>query len=113
MNLPYTIVIQWSDEDNCYLVSLPEFPSQKFHTHGETYELIALFVPRRKSLDSRLRGNDSFSFNGICGAFISAHLLIYNHWFYDWFMPPLSGLGSSSHGCQPVAFLLDATLDHL
>ena len=38
MNLPYTIVIQWSDEDNCYLVSLPEFPSQKFHTHGETYE---------------------------------------------------------------------------
>ncbi len=38
MNLPYTIVIQWSDEDNCYLVTWPEFPSQKFHTHGETYE---------------------------------------------------------------------------
>lgn len=38
MKLPYTIVIQWSDEDQCYLVHLPEFPSQPFHTHGDTYE---------------------------------------------------------------------------
>lgn len=38
MNLPYTIVIQWSNEDQCYLVHLPEFPTQQFHTHGETYE---------------------------------------------------------------------------
>ncbi len=38
MNLPYTIVIQWSNEDQGYLVHLPEFPTQKFHTHGETYE---------------------------------------------------------------------------
>ncbi|WP_013320887.1 type II toxin-antitoxin system HicB family antitoxin [Gloeothece verrucosa] len=38
MNFPFTIVIQWSDEDNCYLVHLPEFPTQQFHTHGETYE---------------------------------------------------------------------------
>ena len=38
MNLPYTIVIQWSNEDQCYLVHLPEFPTQKFHTHGETFE---------------------------------------------------------------------------
>ncbi|MGK7927286.1 MAG: type II toxin-antitoxin system HicB family antitoxin [Spirulina sp.] len=38
MKLPYTIVIQWSDEDRCYLVHLPEFPSQTYHTHGETYE---------------------------------------------------------------------------
>ncbi|MEM9540427.1 MAG: type II toxin-antitoxin system HicB family antitoxin [Cyanobacteria bacterium P01_E01_bin.42] len=38
MNLHYTIVIQWSDEDCCYLVHLPEFPSQTYHTHGETYE---------------------------------------------------------------------------
>lgn len=37
-NLPYTIVIQWSDEDQCYLVHLPEFPTQKYHTHGETYD---------------------------------------------------------------------------
>lgn len=34
----YSMVIQWSDEDACYLVHLPEFPFQQFHTHGETYE---------------------------------------------------------------------------
>ena len=38
MKLPYTVIIFWSDEDNCYLVHLPEFPSQKFHTHGNSYE---------------------------------------------------------------------------
>ncbi|WP_445172598.1 type II toxin-antitoxin system HicB family antitoxin [Microcoleus sp.] len=38
MKLHYIIVIQWSDEDNCYLVHLPDFPSQQFHTHGHTYE---------------------------------------------------------------------------
>jgi antitoxin HicB len=38
MNLPYTIIIQWSSEDKCYLVHLPEFPPQKYHTHGDTYE---------------------------------------------------------------------------
>jgi predicted RNase H-like HicB family nuclease len=33
----YTIMIQWSDEDQCYVVSLPEWG--KFcHTHGDTYE---------------------------------------------------------------------------
>jgi predicted RNase H-like HicB family nuclease len=34
----YSMVIQWLDEDNCYLVHLPEFPWQQFHTHGKTYE---------------------------------------------------------------------------
>jgi predicted RNase H-like HicB family nuclease len=38
MKLPYTVLIFWSDEDNCYLVHLPEFPSQKYHTHGDSYE---------------------------------------------------------------------------
>jgi predicted RNase H-like HicB family nuclease len=33
----YSMVIQWSDEDNAYLVHLPEFPWQQFVTHGETY----------------------------------------------------------------------------
>lgn len=33
----YTVVIQWSDEDQCYVVSLPEWgPYAK--THGDTYE---------------------------------------------------------------------------
>lgn len=37
MNLPYTIIIRWSSEYQCYLVHLPEFPTQKYHTHGDTY----------------------------------------------------------------------------
>src|SRR5215216_2229275 len=33
----YTVIIQWSDEDRCYVVSLPEWgPYCK--THGDTYE---------------------------------------------------------------------------
>lgn len=38
MNNHYSMVIQWSEEDNCYLVHLPDFPFQEFHTHGDTYE---------------------------------------------------------------------------
>lgn len=38
MSLQYSMVIQWSDEDQKYLVHLPEFPWQHFMTHGETYE---------------------------------------------------------------------------
>jgi predicted RNase H-like HicB family nuclease len=33
----YSIVIRWSDEDQAYLVILPEFGPQP-QTHGETYE---------------------------------------------------------------------------
>jgi antitoxin HicB len=32
------MTIQWSDEDQAYLVHLPEFPAQHFVTHGDTYE---------------------------------------------------------------------------
>jgi predicted RNase H-like HicB family nuclease len=32
------MIIIWSEEDNCYLVHLPDFPFQQFHTHGDTYE---------------------------------------------------------------------------
>ena len=38
MSLRYSMIIQWSDEDQCYLVHLPEFPTQKYHSHGNTYE---------------------------------------------------------------------------
>ena len=34
--LHYSILIQWSNEDNKYIVTLPEFPG--CHTHGDTYE---------------------------------------------------------------------------
>jgi predicted RNase H-like HicB family nuclease len=35
-NLKYSIVIQWSDEDQAYLVILPEF-GPNAQTHGDTY----------------------------------------------------------------------------
>ena len=38
MNLKYQMIIQWSEEDNIYLVALPDFPGQQWSTHGETYE---------------------------------------------------------------------------
>ncbi len=38
MKSRYSMVIQWSDEDDLYLVHLPEFPWQQFVTHGKTYE---------------------------------------------------------------------------
>jgi predicted RNase H-like HicB family nuclease len=34
--MKYTIVIQWSDTDQCYVVSLPEW-GEFCHTHGDTY----------------------------------------------------------------------------
>lgn len=37
MNSRYTIILQWSEEDQCYVVSLPEW-GDYCHTHGDTYE---------------------------------------------------------------------------
>ena len=37
MKIHYTITIQWSEEDQCYVVSLPEW-GEYCHTHGDTYE---------------------------------------------------------------------------
>ncbi len=39
-NLHYSIVIQWSNEDQAYLVTLPEWEGRVFNpvTHGDTYE---------------------------------------------------------------------------
>ena len=34
--LKYSMLIEWSDEDNKYIVTLPEFPN--CYTHGATYE---------------------------------------------------------------------------
>jgi antitoxin HicB len=38
--LRYSMVIQWSDEDRAYLVTLPEWDDRVFNpvTHGYTYE---------------------------------------------------------------------------
>ena len=34
--LRYSMLIQWSDEDQLYIVEVPELPGCK--THGKTYE---------------------------------------------------------------------------
>lgn len=36
----YRVNIIWSEEDNCYVVELPEFATkiQRYFTHGETYQ---------------------------------------------------------------------------
>ncbi|MBD2020672.1 type II toxin-antitoxin system HicB family antitoxin [Leptolyngbya sp. FACHB-36] len=37
--MKYTIVIQWLEEDQCFVVTLPEFTDvMQPVTHGETYE---------------------------------------------------------------------------
>lgn len=37
--MKYTIIIQWSNEDECYVVFLPEFDDvMQPCTHGDTYE---------------------------------------------------------------------------
>lgn len=39
MKSRYSILIQWSEEDRCYVVFLPEFTNYSQPvTHGETYE---------------------------------------------------------------------------
>jgi antitoxin HicB len=35
--LKYQMIIQWSEEDECFLVGFPDFPGQRWRTHGETY----------------------------------------------------------------------------
>jgi len=50
MNNHYSMLIEWSEEDEAYVVSFPEFPGA--HTHGATYldavrngqEVLALLV---------------------------------------------------------------------
>jgi predicted RNase H-like HicB family nuclease len=37
MSCHYSMVLRWSDEDQAFLVSLPEF-SPSSQTHGSTYE---------------------------------------------------------------------------
>ena len=39
-NLYYSMVVQWSNEDQAYLVTLPEWEGRVFNpvTHGNTYE---------------------------------------------------------------------------
>jgi antitoxin HicB len=55
MNPHYSMIIEWSDRDEAYIVTLPEWEQQAGligHTHGDTYaeavkngeELLALLI---------------------------------------------------------------------
>lgn len=35
--LNYSMIIQWSEKDNCFVVTLPEW-GELCHTYGDTYE---------------------------------------------------------------------------
>lgn len=37
-NPKYKMVIEWSEQDNCFLVALPDFPGSYWRTHGDTYK---------------------------------------------------------------------------
>jgi predicted RNase H-like HicB family nuclease len=41
MNSHYSMMIQWSETEQLFLVHLPDFPPQQFVTHGTTYEMVA------------------------------------------------------------------------
>lgn len=56
----YSMLIQWSDDDQIYIVSLPEWEAQAGlhgHTHGKTYaeavqmgeELLSLLIEGRQA----------------------------------------------------------------
>jgi antitoxin HicB len=32
------MIIQWSEEDNCYVVGFPDFVGQKWRTYGDSYQ---------------------------------------------------------------------------
>jgi len=36
--LKYQMLLQWSEEDDCFLVGFPDFPGQQWRTQGETYQ---------------------------------------------------------------------------
>jgi predicted RNase H-like HicB family nuclease len=46
------MIIQWSQEDNCFLVALPDFPGQQWRTHGDPYE--AAVANGKEALESRI-----------------------------------------------------------
>lgn len=36
--LKYRMLLQWSEEDDCFLVGFLDFPGQQWRTHGDTYQ---------------------------------------------------------------------------
>jgi antitoxin HicB len=48
--MKYEMVICWSEEDDCYLVGFPDFPGQKWRTHGNTYEVNGELLPEPRTI---------------------------------------------------------------
>ncbi|MEM8677682.1 MAG: type II toxin-antitoxin system HicB family antitoxin [Cyanobacteria bacterium P01_G01_bin.67] len=56
MKSRYSILIQWSEEDNCYVVSIPEFIDYyQPVAHGDTYE--EAFKNAQEVLEMMLQDN--------------------------------------------------------
>ncbi len=55
--LKYQMIIQWSDEDDCFLVALPDFPGSFWRTHGNTYD--EAFANGKEALESLIVSYDS------------------------------------------------------
>ncbi|HEU5374058.1 MAG TPA: hypothetical protein VFV38_01335 [Ktedonobacteraceae bacterium] len=53
--LKYTVIIQWSEEDNLYIATLPEWGNA--HTHGHTYAEAAEMA--QEALEVLLEGEAS------------------------------------------------------
>jgi len=56
MQLKYSVLIQWSEEDQLYIASMPEWGPHA-HTHGRTYE--EALEMAREALEVLLEGEDS------------------------------------------------------
>jgi antitoxin HicB len=54
MKHKYAVIIQWSDQDDAYIATLPEWGT---HTHGATYEEAARMA--EEALDLLLEGEAS------------------------------------------------------
>ena len=69
MNSHYSMIIFWSQEDNCYVVHLPDFPFQDIHTHGNTYEEAAKHG--QQVIDSYLLKRDITNTDSLAAEFVA------------------------------------------
>lgn len=55
--IKYQIIIQWSDEDDCFLVALPNFPDSYWRSHGNRYD--EAVTNGREALESLIMAYES------------------------------------------------------
>jgi predicted RNase H-like HicB family nuclease len=69
----YSVIIQWSDEDRAYVVTLPEWGG--CHTHGKTYEeaaknareVLEMLIQEERAAGNHLPTPHEFQFPGPSG----------------------------------------------